>query len=95
MRSRKNDRLSEDTCVRSGPRQIPGMYYDEPLIIEYSSEYCELDCTVLRRGYDTYRSWMLEITKLDIYYYVKIDLFVRFIAPIVIRLSFNNLILIS
>ena len=32
---------------------------DEFNIIEYSSKYCELDCTVLRKWYDTYRKWML------------------------------------
>lgn len=42
-------------------------------IITYSSKYCELDCTVLRKGYETYRSWMLEITQLDIDYYITIQ----------------------
>ena len=34
-------------------------------IIKYSSEYCRMDCSVLRRGYDKFREWILEHTKLD------------------------------
>ena len=35
-------------------------------IIKYSSKYCELDCHVLRKGYEKFREWMLEYTQLDI-----------------------------
>ncbi len=28
-------------------------------IIKYSSEYCKLNCSVLHKGYDTFRDWML------------------------------------
>ena len=35
-------------------------------IIKYSSEYCRMDCSVLRKGYDKFREWILEHTKLDI-----------------------------
>jgi hypothetical protein len=35
-------------------------------IIEYSSKYCEIDCDVLRSGYNKFREWMLTITELDI-----------------------------
>ena len=34
-------------------------------LIRYSSEYCRLDCSVLRQGYEVFRGWMLEHTQLD------------------------------
>ena len=42
-------------------------------IITYSSKYCELDCSVLRQGYETFREWMLDITELDIDDYITIQ----------------------
>ena len=42
-------------------------------IIKYSSEYCKLDCTVLHKGYDIFREWMLEYTDLDIDNYITIQ----------------------
>ena len=47
--------------------------HDEFNVVTYSWTYCELDCTVLRKGCETYRNWMLEITELDIDYYVTIQ----------------------
>lgn len=35
-------------------------------IIKYSSEYCHLDCVVLKKGYEVYKSWMNELTGLNI-----------------------------
>ena len=32
-----------------------------------------MDCTVLRKGYETYRNWMLGITELDIDYYITLQ----------------------
>ncbi len=29
----------------------------------YSRMYCEIDCEVLRKGYDTFRSWILDMGK--------------------------------
>lgn len=40
-----------------------GNTYD---IIEYSSRYCEIDCSILRSGYNIFRKWMSDLTKLDI-----------------------------
>lgn len=34
--------------------------------IEYARKYCELDVDVLKKGYETFRKWMLEVTGLDI-----------------------------
>ena len=42
-------------------------------IIKYSSEYCKLDCTVLHKGYDIFRDWMLKYTVLDIDKYITIQ----------------------
>ena len=42
-------------------------------IIEYSSRYCDLDCEVLRQGWETFRKWILEITNLDVNNYVSIS----------------------
>lgn len=45
---------------------------DEIDIIEYSKQYCYMDCEVLKKGYETFRGWMLEITGLNINYYCSI-----------------------
>lgn len=41
-------------------------------IIKYSSKYCELDCILLKKGYDTFNKWMKEITGLDIRNYISL-----------------------
>lgn len=35
-------------------------------IIKYSRIYCEMDCEVLRKGYDTFRGWIQNLCNLDI-----------------------------
>lgn len=42
-------------------------------IIEYSSRYCDLDCEVLKHGWETFQKWILEITNLDVNDYVSIS----------------------
>ena len=42
-------------------------------LIKYSSIYCKMDCKVLMQGYNVFRDWMLENTKLDVYHYVTIE----------------------
>ena len=42
-------------------------------IIKYSSKYCEMDCHVLRKGYEKFREWMFEYTGLDIDHYITIQ----------------------
>ena len=37
-------------------------YFD---VIEYSRKYCEMDCIVLMNGYNTFRSWILELTYIN------------------------------
>ena len=32
----------------------------------YSAEYCKMDCLTLMKGYQTFRKWMIEITKYNI-----------------------------
>jgi len=39
---------------------------DDYDILEYSSRYCEIDCKILFQGYNIFRSWMLQCTKIDI-----------------------------
>lgn len=34
--------------------------------IEYSRRYCEIDCEILKQGYETFKKWMLEMTNLNI-----------------------------
>ena len=41
-------------------------------ILEYSKKYCYMDCKVLMNGYNTFRKWMKEVTKLDIINYCSI-----------------------
>lgn len=41
-------------------------------IIKYSKKYCEMDCKVLKKGYDTFRSWIIEVCDLDIINYCSI-----------------------
>lgn len=40
--------------------------------IRYCEIYCQTDCDVLKRGYETFRDWMLEITAIDIDYLVSV-----------------------
>jgi hypothetical protein len=35
-------------------------------IIQYSSNYCAIDCEILRIGYNTFREWNLKTVKIDI-----------------------------
>jgi hypothetical protein len=35
-------------------------------IIQYSNEYCKIDCKVLYDGYNTFRNWILESFEMDI-----------------------------
>jgi len=35
-------------------------------IIKYSEEYCKIDCKILKQGYETFRSWILDCVKIDI-----------------------------
>ena len=35
-------------------------------IVEYSRRYCEIDCEILSQGYNTFRKWILDLTKIDI-----------------------------
>tara|TARA_R110000772_G_scaffold64009_2_gene143106 strand:- start:836 stop:4249 length:3414 start_codon:yes stop_codon:yes gene_type:complete len=41
-------------------------------IIEYSKIYCLMDCEVLKKGYETFREWIKEITELDTVNYCSI-----------------------
>lgn len=40
-----------------------GKKYD---ILEYSRKYCEIDCIVLKQGYNTFREWILTDFQMDI-----------------------------
>ena len=51
----------------------PGHKFNDFDIIKYSSEYCKLDCTVLHKGYDIFRDWILKYTELDIDKYITIQ----------------------
>lgn len=39
---------------------------DEYDCIEYSKNYCEIDCKILQKGYNIFREWMLELVHIDI-----------------------------
>ena len=39
----------------------------------YSVKYCALDCQVLKLGYEIYKTWMLEITNLNIDNFITIQ----------------------
>ena len=41
-------------------------------IIKYSKIYCDMDCSVLKDGYDTFRIWIKEVCDLDIINYCSI-----------------------
>jgi len=49
---------------------VKGDYID---IIKYSSEYCRLDCEVLKNGWETFTKWMMEITELNVNDYISIS----------------------
>jgi hypothetical protein len=42
---------------------VKGDTYD---IIEYSSQYCKIDCEILYKGYTTFREWVLKALTIDI-----------------------------
>ena len=42
-------------------------------ILTYASRYCEMDCHAVRLGYETFRTWMLEYTGLDVDNYITIQ----------------------
>ena len=50
-----------------------GHRFNEFNIIKYSSEYCKLDCSVLHKGYDIFREWMLKYTDLDVDEFITIQ----------------------
>lgn len=41
-------------------------------IVKYSKIYCDMDCKVLKDGYNTFRSWIQEVCNLDIINYCSI-----------------------
>ena len=53
-----------------GCRDETGERFD---ILRYSSKRCEMDCHVLRKGYETFREWMIEYTDLNIDDYITIQ----------------------
>ena len=44
---------------------IRGDLYD---CVEYSKRYCEIDCFILKEGYNTFKSWMIDLVNIDIDY---------------------------
>ena len=50
-----------------------GHKHSEFNILKYSSKYCEMDCHLLRLGYETFRGWMLEYTGSDVDNYITIQ----------------------
>ena len=42
-------------------------------IVEYSKIYCQLDCSVLKKGYEAFRTIMLDVTGLDVDNYCTIQ----------------------
>ena len=42
-------------------------------LIKYSSNYCNMDCKALMDGYEVFRGWMLEHTKLDVENFITIQ----------------------
>lgn len=45
---------------------------DEIDILKYSEMYCMMDCKVLKEGYETFKGWIYDITKLNINDYVSL-----------------------
>jgi len=43
-------------------------------IIEYSKKYCEMDCIVLRDGYNTFRKWILELENINTHESLNLDI---------------------
>lgn len=43
--------------------KLKGGYFD---LIKYSKKYCHMDVEVMKKGYEKFRKWMLEITQKDI-----------------------------
>ena len=56
-----------------------GHKHNEFNMLRYSSKYCDMDCHVLRSGYETLRGWMLEYTGLDVENYILFKVYVAII----------------
>ena len=56
------DNLEKWDCIL-----CKGLYNQMFDLIQYSSIYCKMDCTVFMYGYEVFRRWMLEHTDLDVY----------------------------
>ena len=50
-----------------------GHRYNDFDIIKYASQYCKIDCSVLKQGYEVFRNWILEYTGLDVDDYITIQ----------------------
>ena len=55
------DNIEKWGCVL-GKGMNNHMFY----LFRYSSNYCKMDCKVLMDGYEAFRGWVLEHTKLDV-----------------------------
>jgi len=61
----KNDGLDEEQFLNNIEKWKlqQGEYYD---CIEYSRFYCEIDCDILEKGYNTFNKWMQELVDINI-----------------------------
>jgi dGTP triphosphohydrolase len=61
----KNDRLDEEQFLNNIEKWNlkQGEYFD---CIEYSRFYCQIDCEILEKGYNTFNKWMQELVNTNI-----------------------------
>ena len=62
----KNDKLDEDQFLNNIEKwnlRTADDYFD---CIEYSRFYCEIDCDILEKGYNTFNKWMQELVNINI-----------------------------
>ena len=69
----KNEMIHFTNNIEKWNCRGTGNKFKEFNILTYSSRYCEMDCNVLRLGYEIFRTWMLESTELDVDNYITIQ----------------------
>ena len=67
---KKITKLNNEIRTNTNQWDVKDGYID---IIRYSSQYCKMDCEVLANGWETFKKWILEITKLNIDDFISIS----------------------
>jgi len=62
----KNDKLDEEQFLNNIEKWNLRTADDHFDCIEYSRFYCQIDCEILEKGYNTFKKWQLDLVNIDI-----------------------------